>query len=421
MMRWWVDRGVDGFRMDVINLISKPAGLPDGDARVLCANGPRVHEFLAEMHREVLAGRDLLAVGETPGAGLEDARRYSDPARAEIDMVFTFEHVSLDAGTSKWDLRPLRLTALKANLSAWQDGLAEVGWNSLYWDNHDQPRIVSRWGDDGEHRVASAKTLGHGAAPAARHALRLPGRGAGHDQRPLHQPGLLPRHRVGELGEGRHRRGPDDAGGAARARGEVAGQRPHPDAVGRVAARGLHHRHAVAAGQPQPHRDQRRSRAQGPGLGVPPLPAADRAAARAARRGARGLPAPAARRRAGVRLRAHARRHDAHGAGQPLRLARRRACRAGRGGDLDARPRRAAVRAGGVGEPGRVVDAARSRRHRCRGDASDEAATRGRRGGPSVSGGSALHATRGQARDDAPLEDQHHDQQRHGERSRPPP
>jgi oligo-1,6-glucosidase len=159
MMRWWVDRGVDGFRMDVINLISKPAGLPDGNLWALCANGPRVHEFLAEMHREVLAGRELLAVGETPGAGIDDARRYSDPARAEIDMVFTFEHVGLDAGSSKWDLRPLRLPELKANLSAWQDGLAEVGWNSLYWDNHDQPRIVSRWGDDGEHRVASAKTL----------------------------------------------------------------------------------------------------------------------------------------------------------------------------------------------------------------------------------------------------------------------
>jgi oligo-1,6-glucosidase len=143
----------------VINLISKPAGLPDGDLWALCANGPRVHEFLAEMHREVLAGRELLAVGETPGAGIDDARLYSDPARAEIDMVFTFEHVSLDGGASKWDLRPLRLTELKANLSAWQDGLADVGWNSLYWDNHDQPRIVSRWGDDGEHRVTSAKTL----------------------------------------------------------------------------------------------------------------------------------------------------------------------------------------------------------------------------------------------------------------------
>ena len=159
MMRWWLDRGVDGFRMDVINLISKPAGLPDGNASALCANGPRVHEFLREMHREVLAGRDLIAVGETPGASVEDARRYSDPARGELDMVFTFEHVGLDAGAGKWDLRPLHLPALKANFTAWQDGLADAGWNSLYWDNHDQPRIVSRWGDDGEHRVASAKSL----------------------------------------------------------------------------------------------------------------------------------------------------------------------------------------------------------------------------------------------------------------------
>jgi oligo-1,6-glucosidase len=158
MMRWWLDRGVDGFRMDVINLISKPVrpdgSLPDGDAGALSADGPRVHEFLQEMHREVLAGRDLITVGETPGASVADARLYSDPARRELDMVFTFEHVGLDAGATKWDLVPLRLTDLKANLGAWQEGLAEAGWNSLYWDNHDQPRIVSRWGDDGEHALA---------------------------------------------------------------------------------------------------------------------------------------------------------------------------------------------------------------------------------------------------------------------------
>lgn len=159
MMRWWLARGVDGFRCDVINLISKPDGLPDGDSGVLCADGPRVHEFLQEMHREVLAGRDLITVGETPGAGIEDARRYSDPTRGELDMVFTFEHMELDVGTSRWEPRPLHLPDLKANLSAWQVGLAGVGWNSLYWDNHDQPRIVSRWGDDGEYRVASAKSL----------------------------------------------------------------------------------------------------------------------------------------------------------------------------------------------------------------------------------------------------------------------
>ncbi|TFV48948.1 alpha-glucosidase [Blastococcus sp. TF02A-35] len=163
MMRWWLDRGVDGFRMDVINMISKdvtPDGglhdgppvpgtsLGDGSASYLC--GPRIHEFLAEMHREVLAGRDgaFLTVGEMPGVTVEQARLFTDPARGEVDMVFQFEHVGLDHGTSKWDLRPLRMRDLKASFGRWQAGLADVGWNSLYWDNHDQPRAVSRFGDD---------------------------------------------------------------------------------------------------------------------------------------------------------------------------------------------------------------------------------------------------------------------------------
>jgi oligo-1,6-glucosidase len=168
MMRWWVDRGVDGFRMDVINLISKDPALPDGpvshgrwgNGRAYYESGPRIHEFLAEMHREALAGHHLITVGEMPGATVEQARLFTDPARAEVDMVFTFEHVTLDYGGSKWDLQPLRLPDLKANLASWQIGLAETGWNSLYWNNHDQPRVVSRFGSDGEHRVASAKTLG---------------------------------------------------------------------------------------------------------------------------------------------------------------------------------------------------------------------------------------------------------------------
>ena len=124
-------------------------------------NGPRVHEFLQEMHREVFAGvdRPLLLVGETPGVSPEDAIRFSDPSRDELDMVFQFEHMFLDYGAGKWDQRPLDLVALKRTLGRWQEGLAERGWNSLYWDNHDQPRIVSRWGEDGEHRVRSAKLL----------------------------------------------------------------------------------------------------------------------------------------------------------------------------------------------------------------------------------------------------------------------
>jgi oligo-1,6-glucosidase len=163
MMRWWLDRGVDGFRMDVINMISKdvsPDGhlhdgppiagtsLGDGSASFIC--GPRIHEFLQEMHREVFAGRPevLLAVGEMPGVTVEEARLFTDPARAEVDMVFQFEHVGLDHEGSKWRPVPLKMRDLKASLGRWQAGLADVGWNSLYWDNHDQPRAVSRFGDD---------------------------------------------------------------------------------------------------------------------------------------------------------------------------------------------------------------------------------------------------------------------------------
>jgi oligo-1,6-glucosidase len=156
MMRWWLDRGVDGFRMDVINMISKDLGTGE----FLC--GPRIHEFLREMHREVFASRPgtFLTVGEMPGVSVEQARLFTDPARAEVDMVFQFEHVRLDQGATKWDLRPLDLRDLKASLGRWQTGLADAGWNSLYWNNHDQPRAVSRFGSDApEHRVASAKLL----------------------------------------------------------------------------------------------------------------------------------------------------------------------------------------------------------------------------------------------------------------------
>jgi oligo-1,6-glucosidase len=172
MMRWWVDRGVDGFRMDVINLISKPAEFRDGEVPagqlyhpsfVAIANGPRLDEFLVEMNTEVGLDRlNLLTVGEMPGSSIATARSVTDPQRHELNMVFTFEHVSLDqaAEGSKWDLADLPLPVLKSNLAAWQDGLADVGWNSLYWDNHDQPRAVSRFGDDRpEYRVVSAKTL----------------------------------------------------------------------------------------------------------------------------------------------------------------------------------------------------------------------------------------------------------------------
>ena len=171
MMNFWVERGVDGFRMDVINFISKPAELTDAElvpgssapSIRLCANGPRLAEFLAEMNTQVgLSERRLITVGEMPGSTVEVARELTDADRPGLNMVFTFEHVGLDVrpGGSKFDVQELSLPALKANLNDWQVGLADVGWNSLYWDNHDQPRAVSRFGDDSpEHRVASAKTL----------------------------------------------------------------------------------------------------------------------------------------------------------------------------------------------------------------------------------------------------------------------
>ena len=158
LMNWWLDRGVDGFRMDVINLISKHTALPEavvpigelyGDGGPYYVNGPRLHEFLQEMYDNVFAGRDtdFLTVGECPGTSVEQARLLTDQRRHELDMVFQFEHMQVDHGRSKWDLQGLKLVDLKANLAKWQYGLADVGWNSLYWNNHDQPRVVSRFGE----------------------------------------------------------------------------------------------------------------------------------------------------------------------------------------------------------------------------------------------------------------------------------
>jgi oligo-1,6-glucosidase len=171
VMRFWLDRGVDGFRLDVVNYLSKDPTLPDGvpipghayaDPSPHHTSGPRIHEFLHELHREVFVGREpaVLAIGEMPGVTLEEAQRFTDPARRELDMVFQFEHVELDHGRDKWDARPLDLRDLKASLGRWQAGLADRGWNSLYWSNHDQPRAVSRFGDDREgQRVRSATAL----------------------------------------------------------------------------------------------------------------------------------------------------------------------------------------------------------------------------------------------------------------------
>ena len=155
MIDWWIKKGAGGFRLDVIDQIAKE---PD---KGITANGPRLHEFIREMSREVFRGKDLITVGEAWGATPELAKLYSNPDDSEFSMVFQFEHIVLDQeeGKEKWDLAPLPFLKLKEILNRWQMELSGRGWNSLFWNNHDLPRIVSRWGNDGEYRVESAKML----------------------------------------------------------------------------------------------------------------------------------------------------------------------------------------------------------------------------------------------------------------------
>lgn len=169
MMKFWLDKGIDGFRMDVINFISKDASYPDGkltsssqyaDGSAFFMNGPKIHTFLQEMNLEVLNNYDMMTVGEMPGASPTDAMLYTNPEQREVNMIFTFEHMNLDCiDGDKWNLKPLDLVELKKSFEKWQRTLHNIGWNSLYWNNHDQPRIVSRFGDDEEYREKSAKML----------------------------------------------------------------------------------------------------------------------------------------------------------------------------------------------------------------------------------------------------------------------
>lgn len=169
MMTWWLDKGVDGFRMDVINMISKVDGLPDAssqndgvyqDGSAYFINGPRVHEYLREMHNRVLSKYDVMTVGETPGLTPEEAIQYVGEDRNELNMVFQFELMDVDSGAGgKWDVVPWKLTEFKRVMSKWQVELNGKGWNSLYLNNHDQPRMVSRFGNDSVYRVESAKML----------------------------------------------------------------------------------------------------------------------------------------------------------------------------------------------------------------------------------------------------------------------
>ncbi|MCR1926615.1 alpha-glucosidase [Enterococcus gallinarum] len=155
MMNFWIDKGVGGFRMDVIDLIGK---VPDKE---ITGNGPNLHRYLQEMNTATFGDKDLMTVGETWGATPEIAKLYSNPERKELSMIFQFEHVGLDQeqgeGKDKWDLRPLSIPELKQVLSKWQVALGDEGWNSLFWNNHDLPRIVSRWGNDTTYHDQSAK------------------------------------------------------------------------------------------------------------------------------------------------------------------------------------------------------------------------------------------------------------------------
>lgn len=166
MMRFWLDKGIDGFRMDVIPLISKRLEWPDADfsnfAKVVeevYANGPRLHEFLQEMHREVLSHYDILTVGEAPGVTPSNVNLYVGEDRKELNMIHHFGHMFLDWGVDKYDYVGWDLNAFKNVFVTWHKALGETGWISPFLDNHDFSRMVSRWGNDGEYRIKSAKLL----------------------------------------------------------------------------------------------------------------------------------------------------------------------------------------------------------------------------------------------------------------------
>lgn len=167
MMKEWLDLGVDGFRLDVINLISKDPDFPEDHQPMGIAGkrfyvyGPRIHEFLHELNREVFSPYQALTVGETMSSTLEEAKQYTDPSREELDMIFSMEHLEVDyKDGDRWSVQDSDFVKLKHILSQWQIELEKVnGWNSLFWSNHDQPRVLSRFGDEGECRISSAKML----------------------------------------------------------------------------------------------------------------------------------------------------------------------------------------------------------------------------------------------------------------------
>lgn len=171
LMKFWMEKGADGWRMDVIASISKDQNYPDYESHdgrkyytgKYHSNGPRLHEFLREMNQEVLSKYDCMTVGEAPGSTPEVARLFTDPERKELNMIFTFEHMNIDrvpgSVNRKWALKPFDLRELKRVMSQWQNTLDGHGWNALYFENHDQPRVISRWGNDTAYREECAKAF----------------------------------------------------------------------------------------------------------------------------------------------------------------------------------------------------------------------------------------------------------------------
>ena len=337
MMHWWLKKGVDGFRMDVINMLSKVPGLPDApvllpgryqNAGMYYVNGPRLLEYLSEMKQEVLSHYDILTVGETPGVTTQNAIAITNQDHGFLNMLFQFEHMGIDAdpraASARHSLVPWKLADLKRIMTRWQVDLEGQGWNSNYLDNHDQPRQVSRFGNDGRYRVESAKLLGtflhmlqgtpyiYQGEEIGMTNVAYPSINDYHDIQTVNMYHEL----VDEQGPGPRRR----AGGHPR---QEPRQRPHPRAVGRQPPGRLYQRHALAQGQPQLPLHQRRPGPFGPGFDLLLLPEADPTAQKRSRRSIWQLrPAPA-RPPAHLRLHPHIRKRPPAGDPQLQRRAAR--------------------------------------------------------------------------------------------------
>ena len=342
MMNWWLDRGVDGFRMDVINFISKDPSLPDGaigdDAWRRAGgehyiSGPRIHEFLQEMHREVFEGRDaLLNVGEMPGVTIEEARRVHRPGAPGARHGLPVRARQPRPAPGQVGLRSRSTCATSSARSAagrrgWPrpGGTASTGTTTT--SRGSSPAGATTASTACARRSCSARVLHlHRGTPYVYQGEELGMTNVPFDSIEAFRDIESLNHYAEAVGAGE-----DPEAVLAVDAPDEPRQRAHPDAVGRLAARGLHHRRAVDRRQPEPRRDQRARGRRRPRLGLPPLPAADRAAPRRAGRRQRRLHDAARGRPARLRLHAPPRRHRAARGRELLRRARERGGHPGRG------------------------------------------------------------------------------------------